>query len=361
MEYYRKYNELSRDILGTYVQLKKGNNVVLSPYSVIMLLGIAASSTAGATRDEIVKTIGGNLSFDNLQILLKELQEIFTKDGTLISSNAVCVQEQIKESLVEGYADMLDRSFSGTLFVSKDIVGDVNSWVKEKTRGMIERIADDSMRNMLACLLNAAAFEADWQEEYEEDDIYDGEFVNADNSISDVQMMDSQEHLYIETKDFTGFVKHYKGMAYSYMALLPKKKGINALQSSLKELNFTDILHSAEDTKVFVTMPEYKYSFSENLTGLCQEMGIRTLFTPGADFSNMSREWLKVDSIIHKAHIEVDRKGTKAAAVTAAYVIEGALPMMDYKSVCLDRPFVYAIMHNETGLPVFCGVMNHAE
>ena len=63
---------------------------------------------------------------------------------------------------------------------------------------------------------------------------------------------------------------------------------------------------------------------------------------------------------IHKAHIELDRKGTKAAAVTAAMLTCGcALVFEDEtKYVTLDRPFVYAIMHNETGLPIFTGVVN---
>lgn len=74
----------------------------------------------------------------------------------------------------------------------------------------------------------------------------------------------------------------------------------------------------------------------------------------------MSREWLKVDSIVHKAHIEVDRKGTKAAAVTMAFVVAGCAPLGGFKSVVLNRPFVYAIMNRETKLPVFAGIYNQA-
>ena len=77
------------------------------------------------------------------------------------------------------------------------------------------------------------------------------------------------------------------------------------------------------------------------------------------DFSNMSSADLKADSILHKAHIEVDRKGTKAAAVTSMVVVPGCAPMeREYEEVCLDRPFVYAIMNNKTGLPVFTGITN---
>ena len=81
--------------------------------------------------------------------------------------------------------------------------------------------------------------------------------------------------------------------------------------------------------------------------------------TEEADFSPMSSEWLKIDSIIHKSHIEVDRKGTKAAAVTKAIACCGCAYGYKVKEVCLDRPFAYAIMNSKTGQPVFVGVCNY--
>ena len=106
-------------------------------------------------------------------------------------------------------------------------------------------------------------------------------------------------------------------------------------------------------------MPEFKYSFSNELTDFCKRHGINELFTPAADFSPMCSAPLMADSILHKAYIELDRKGTKAAAVTGMVVVAGCAPMMeDYKEVILDRPFVYAIIHNKTGLPIFTGVTN---
>ena len=252
--------------------------------------------------------------------------------------------------------------FGGKLFTSADIVRDVNAWVKDKTKGMIEKVADESMNQMLACLMNAIAFEAEWMEQYEEGDIYDGEFNNSDGTVSEVQMLNSSEDTYIEDEFFTGFMKPYKDEKYAFMALLPKKKkSASFLLRAIKQIDFSKLFNEAVYGTVYVTMPEFKYDFGEDLTGLCKEFGINTLFTPEADFTPMSSEWLKVDSIIHKAHIEVDRKGTKAAAVTMAFVVAGCAPSMDFKSVCLDRPFVYAIMDTETGLPVFTGIYNQAD
>ena len=85
---------------------------------------------------------------------------------------------------------------------------------------------------------------------------------------------------------------------------------------------------------------------------------MRTAFTPDADFSGISETWLMLESIVHKARIEVDRKGTRAAAVTMGVVCAAGLSNR-VKYVTLDRPFLFAIMHNGTGLPVFVGVVNH--
>ncbi len=61
------------------------------------------------------------------------------------------------------------KDYAGELFASEAIVSAVNKWVRKATNGMIDQIADDSMKDMLACLLNAVSFEAKWLEGYESD------------------------------------------------------------------------------------------------------------------------------------------------------------------------------------------------
>ena len=85
-------------------------------------------------------------------------------------------------------------------------------------------------------------------------------------------------------------------------------------------------------------------------------------FGMNADFSDMlvsGGDTIRIGSIIHKTHIEVDRKGTRAAAVTAVEMrVKGAIVEEMPKSIVLDRPFVYAIVDNATGIPVFLGCQN---
>ncbi len=357
-----KYNEITKQLLENFLKTKKGENIAFSPMSVIMLLGIAANSVDGKTRDEIVSILCEDSSYESCMAVLKTIQEKFIASGSLMSSNAVCVRKEIYASITEGYEDRLRESFEGRIFSSDNIVKDVNVWVKEKTKGMIQKAADDSVNQMSVCLINAMAFEAEWLEEYEKDDIHKGNFNNANGTISEVQMMESFEDTYIEDDFFTGFVKPYKDKHYAFMALLPKKKkSASFMLRAVNQTDFSKLMEKAASRKVSVTMPEFKYDFAEDLTEFCKKLGVKTLFTPEADFSPMAKAWLEVDSIIHKAHIEVDRKGTKAAAVTMANVFLGCAPNIDVKTVCLDRPFVYAIMNTETGLSVFAGVYNQAD
>ena len=142
------------------------------------------------------------------------------------------------------------------------------------------------------------------------------------------------------------------------MALLPKDESADAINTLLSSFDLSRIYREKINTEVHVEMPEFRYDFSEDLTAYLEGLGMTRIFTPGADISPMTDEWVKAEGIIHKAHIEVDRKGTKAAAVTAMVMPAGCAPDFDIPFVRLDRPFIYAIIHNETGLPVFVGIVN---
>lgn len=89
-------------------------------------------------------------------------------------------------------------------------------------------------------------------------------------------------------------------------------------------------------------------------------MGIVDCFINSADFSNMvDTSQTYVDDIVQKSQIIVNPGGTKAAAHTESIVYAGAIPRI--KQLYFDRPFIYAIMHVRTGIPVFIGMVNSIE
>lgn len=163
-EYAGKYNEITGKLLESLLKTKKGENIVLSPMSVIMLLGIAADAVDGKTRDEIVRVLCDGSSYEDCLDVLKEIRETSASSGSLMSSNAICVKKSIVASITDGYEERLKANYDGKLFSSNNIVRDVNAWVNEKTKGMIKEAVSDSMNQMLTCLMNAIAF--DFEEQY---------------------------------------------------------------------------------------------------------------------------------------------------------------------------------------------------
>ena len=358
--YYGKYNELARIFLKKCCSENKNRNLVLSPLSILMVLSMLAGATDGKTREEILSFIGDDCSYEDIKEIAQSLSVLNNDSRELYSANAVCINEKISNSIRKEYIDELKEIYSGEFFSASDMVKAVNSWVEKKTNGMIEKIIDDSDAEMLAGIINAIAFESEWFDPYEESQIWDEEFTDIDRKKKRVPMLHSTEEKYIENKALTGFIKDYKGCNYSFMGLLPRKGGASQIRRCIKDIDFTETFCSAELCDVEVTMPEFSYKSELDLSDYCEKMGIRTAFTAEADFSPLSSEWLKVDKLLHSARIEFDRCGTKAAAATIAVACAGcALVFCEQKRVKLDRPFIFAIMHNETKLPIFVGVVNH--
>jgi serpin B len=87
---------------------------------------------------------------------------------------------------------------------------------------------------------------------------------------------------------------------------------------------------------------------------MLQEMGLARAFGPGADFTGICDGGLCIDKVIHKARIELNEEGTRAAAATVVTMKATAVaPPEEEITVRADHPFVYAIMYQ--GIPVFLG------
>ena len=353
-----KYNEIARTILGGILEEAADKNIVFSPYSVYTLLNILKDSTSGNTRNEVAEFLGiaASDSVDTLSIINRHLK----KDRQFRSVNAALVKNKLEKHINKEYIDMLKEKYGAEFFASADLINDVNKWVKKQTNGMIPEIADETMKEMVAALLNAVTFKASWKKKYEEDDIGEGDFTNTDKSLSEVSMMCSTEDHYIENEFFTGFIKPYRGGEFSYMGLRPRKNSKSFLRRAVRGMSITELYDDASKAEVRASIPEYKVEFEKNLSSLLKSNGVTQAFKDDADFTPMSSDTpLKVEKILHKAYIEVDRRGTKASAVTFSEIAIGCAPSLDeVKYVDLDHPFVYAIIHNKTHLPVFLGVVN---
>ena len=353
------YNRLSASLLTDFMDSQADGNIVFSPYSIQMLLSLLIASTAGETRREVERYLCGTddaAQASEMVQLLQKMQTDFARSNTFGSANAVLADKSFKKRIRKEYVQLVERSFQGQVIASGDVVKDTNMWVREKTRGMIEQVLKEAPQELAAILLNAVAFDGEWERTYSEDEVLDMDFHNEDGTTSCVSMLTSTEQIYIEDSNVIGFIKPYKDTNYSFMGILPRKKGKKALHKAAEQLNISALYNQRSDEMVSALLPEFDSKYEIRMQELLRKRGMQTVFSPQADFSPMSDAPLLLDEILHKARIEVDRKGTRAAAVTMGFVCYGSLPPKRI-TVHLDRPFIYAVVHNETGLPIFVGAV----
>ena len=213
-------------------------------------------------------------------------------------------------------------------------------------------------------LANAICFEGKWEKEYEEYQVNTGKFTKADGSTQDVMFLSDATSTYFETDKATGFMKAYKGGEYAFLAILPKDDSIsaNAFAKDFTAEDYEKFIKSASNEwDVYSKMPEFKSDFELTMNDTLKKLGAGDVFDENkADLSGIAGVPgdLYVSKVIHKTHIEVDRTGTKASAVTVVTNEVACAEPPETKTVNCDRPFVYAIVDVKTMSPVFIGTVN---
>jgi len=160
-------------------------------------------------------------------------------------------------------------------------------------------------------------------------------------------------------------LKPYAGETYSFAAFLPDE-GVSAhdFLLNLDGQALQSLFAGSKNEPVEAWLPKFSYAYEVSLNDPLKDMGMDAAFSPReANFLRLgrsSRGNVFIGDVLHKTFIAVDERGTRAGAVTKVEMRDESYT--ETHTVRLDRPFVYAIVENETGLPVFMGsVMDFAE
>ena len=359
-----------------------GKNSMISPVSILMAMAMAENGTAAGSRTQIEKAFG--CTAEELSDWLKNwMTSLKTGRNTRMNvANSFWFRDtaglEIKESYIKDIKTYFNASAYKESFdtATKDAI---NNWCDENTYGMIKKVIQEISPEDIAIIVNATAFEGAWLVPYEEHQVEEGEtFYTEYGSEENADMLYSEEGFYIEgkigDKTVTGFKKSYED-GYSFVALLPEEG--TAVADCVKDLDgstFASLLNNGRYEKVKTAIPEFTSEYTvNNLINTFEKMGIKDIFSPDmADLSDMATAAapggdaaynLYISKILHKTFIEVNRKGTRAAAVTEMVVGCTSMPRPEeIHTVRLDRPFIYAIIDDVTATPIFIGtVMSVAE
>lgn len=339
-------------------------NSLISPLSVMLALAMTANGAVGETLEEMENVLGGDLTIDELNEYLHTYWSLLpsSEKAKLEIANSIWFRDdeymiRVKEEFLKKNANYYSASLYKAPF-DDTTVKDINGWVDEHTDGMIDKIIDEIDPLTVMYLINAICFDAEWMKPYNDYAVYEGDFYGLSGTTT-AELMRSEENRYVEDKNAVGFIKPYEG-GYSFMAILPNE-GMSLADyiDTLEGDDLVQLYKNAEYATVNATLPKFKYDYSILLNDVLKEMGINKAF--GGGFSNLGESSLGelfINRVLHKTFIEVDNAGTRAAAVTAVEVTPECAMPIEPKIVKLDRPFLYAIVDNATGLPIFIGTVN---
>ena len=254
--------------------------------------------------------------------------------------------------------------------VSNDnAVDEINSWVSEKTNQKITEIIDDS--DFWSALVNAVYFKGLWDSEFSEHATKPDTFNNADGTTSTVDFLNKTSWMpYAKTDDaqiielkyknrydkfddngeFLGTERYDDLDVSMYLVLAEDDISLEkVLTETVKNERF-------ERTYVKFGMPKFKIESDIDLNEMLMNSGILTAFDGNsADFTNMFDSGnMAITDVRHKTYINVDEKGTEAAAVTAIAMAGSALPPEPVE-VRFNKPFYFAIRDNTSGEILFMG------
>lgn len=362
-------NDFSYDLFD---KLAKGENVVVSPYSVSMALSMVDVGAGGETKKELEQVLGIK-DLDRWNNSVKwYIDRDFGEQTKVLTANSLWLDQTVAlaEDAKENFLDVLTEDYNASV-EQRDLHTDdtreaVNQWAAEHTENMIPKIFDHNIDAQIL-LMNAIYFEGKWQSPFDKNDTYQQKFYGSDGTAKvDMMHQYNEAYAYAECGELRAIELPYKdeNVVMDIIMRKPATCGTgrrttleywNALSKKEKEKLFETLSEGNWETFSQIAIPKFEMEWESSLVDSLQQMGITSMFGKDADFSK-SFPNERMDDVFQKAKIIVDETGTKAAAVTVVEN-ESCAMVEEEKTFIADEPFLFVIRDVENGTILFMGAM----
>jgi serpin B len=355
--------------LDLYRQLRdEEGNLFISPHSISTALAMTFVGARGETARQMASTLHFDLPSEMLHRTFCQLEEslLATNAGgagpelylanRLWGQQGMGFRDPFLATVRADYAGGFEPvDFAGALEAARTRI---NTWIEAQTKDRIKDLlrAGDIDSATVMVLTNAVYFKGTWLYQFDERDTREGAFfINAGESVTVPFMGLTTKFPYFQSDDLQAVELPYEGERLSMVLLVPREVGgLAQLEAALTPANLHAWLAGLKEREVHVTMPRFRLDDRFYLEKTLAAMGMPLAFTPGrADFSGICGDpgeiW--IDKVIHQTFIEVDERGTEAAAATAVTMKRGGGPPV----IRADRPFLFLIRENRTGAILFLG------
>lgn len=365
--------------LELYQALRQGEgNLLYSPYSISQALVMTYAGAGGDTARQMAEVLHLTPPDEALFTAFRTLDEQLAERGgrargmdgegfRLTVVNALWGQEDYL--FRQEFLALLEQSF-GTGVQWANFAQEpeasrtvINDWVAQQTNGRITDLLSERAvtNNTRLVLTNAIYFNAAWQRPFSENRTSPRPFTLLDGAEIEVPtMVQTNRFAYVQETGYQAVALPYDGEELSMIIVLPDEGTFESFEASLDAVQLDHLIErlDGEGTQLELYLPRFSFTSGFQLSHTLAAMGMPDAFdAQRADFSGMTQpqgDRLAIDAVIHKAFILTNETGTEAAAATGVTfgVTSASQPPL---AVHIDRPFVFLIRDNGTGVLLFVG------
>ena len=351
---------------------KRGDaqNLLLSPVSLEMALGMTYAGAAGNTRAAIGKALGvgtmtpAAVGGTNAQLL----GLLHAADSAVTLTLADSLWSDDNKPLNPAFVKQVTRDYGAEVktvdFASPAAAAKINGWVSEQTQKKIEKIIENTDANDLLYLINTVYFKGRWQTAFDKALTKDQPFLlPTGKSIALPMMRTRGKFRYVEDETIQGIVLPYGKGRLSMVILLPNADvTLEEFRRALTAANWHNWLTHTTEQEGSLQLPRFSARFSGEMIAPLSALGMGVAFSGNADFRDMfiQPRGARISEVLHGTALTVDEEGATAAAATVVKMTRGA-PRRHTFTMVVDHPFFCAIRDDKTGAILFMGTVVNPE
>jgi serpin B len=345
----------------------KNRNIFISPLSISIALAMTYNGAEGSTKDAMARALQlGNMSLEEInQGYLNLIGSLDNADMKvqLGIADSVWISDSFEPFVKPDFAQRVKEYYESEVFTrdfgNPQTPDEINAWISNKTNGKIDKMVDQIDPDLVMFLINAIFFKGEWVTSFNESATKEADFFLSDGSIAKVDMMSTKGNFsYYEGEDFKAARFPYGRDKIAMYVFLPNKEvTLDSFVESLSQEAWGKYISGFKLVEgLEVKFPKFKLEYGvKRLNDVLEKLGMGIAFDPNnANLGGIAPVDLFIDFVDHKAVIEVNEKGTVAAAATVVGISYTSVPTIK-PSFIVDRPFFFVIRDDRSGTVLFMG------
>lgn len=340
------------------------SNIFISPLSISSALTMTANGASGETQSQMLEALklenqplaNTNTDYQNFITEIPVLDPLVK----LSIANSIWYREgyPVKDDFLKVNEENFLSETQELDFGLPQAVEIINGWIEDNTGGLIRDMLDAIPGDAVMYLINAIYFKGDWLYAFDNENTIDSYFYKEDSSTVSIDMMQQPEIgiPYLYRAEFQAVDLPYGDSLFSMMLLLPNEGyTITDLIDVLGPSAYSEWAGDMQAKTVKLSLPRFKMEYKQLLNQHLMDMGMPLAFTDAADFSGIADASLKISRVIHQSVVELNEKGTEAAAATVVEIVETSVP--SYPTLIFNKPFLFIIKERVGNNILFIGKM----